>query len=120
MGRIVRDIKLEEKNGVATAKYTLAVNRIYQKKEETEFFNVLAFRSLAEFANRYFVKGQLILVRGRMALNKYEKEGKKLFYPVVLAEAQYFTGDKRSQGKEKPDKVEEAFRPILENDDLPF
>ncbi|MEY4504013.1 MAG: hypothetical protein RL154_305, partial [Pseudomonadota bacterium] len=69
-------------NGTALAKTAIAVNRRYKdsagnKQEETMFMDLAFYGKSAETANKYIVKGKKILIEGRLALEKWEKDGKK-------------------------------------------
>lgn len=103
MGRLVKDVELrysptdEPKEPVIIGKYTLAVTRPYKRDGETaDFINLVAFGKAAEFAERYFKKGQKVCVVGRLQIRNYEdKEGKKQYYTEVIVEEQYFAEGKK-------------------------
>ena len=68
MGRLVRDTETRYSDGeepLAVARYTLAVNRRF-KKEEADFIPCVAFGKTGEFAEKYFKKGQLVAIVGRL------------------------------------------------------
>lgn len=104
MGRLTRDVEMhysKTENPVAVAKYALAVRRQYSKQGETDvdFFNVVAFGKAAEFAEKYFNKGQMVAVSGRLQINNYEDKDKVKRTSIdVIVEEQHFTGGKNDNG----------------------
>ena len=85
MGRLTRDPEVrysQSANPVAVARYGLAVRKQYVKQGEVEadFFNIVAFGKAGEFAEKFFRKGQMVAVVGRLQTNSWEEhfaEGKK-------------------------------------------
>ncbi len=80
MGRICNDLELKTiPNGASVLSFRLAVDRAYQIKGEerkADFFNIVAWRSTAEFISRYFAKGRMILVEGELQTRQYvDKNG---------------------------------------------
>ena len=74
MGRLTADPELRQTpNGVSVASFTLAVNRNYSKnaQQQTDFIDIVAWRQTAEFVSRYFRKGQLVAVDGRIETRSY-------------------------------------------------
>lgn len=98
MGRLVRDPELNTTNsGIAVCKFTVAVNRPYQKDKEqqADFINVTAWRGTAEFVDKYFSKGKMIIVEGKLQNNDYtDKDGVKHYSMVVQADNVNFGGGK--------------------------
>lgn len=141
MGRLTRDPEVRYSNGaepVAVARYTLAVNRRFKRKDEPEadFIPCVALGKSGEFAEKYFRKGQLVGVIGRLQVRSWEdKEGKKHWTTEVIIEEQHFAESKNSQpaaaqskpaaqtGKQMGLAEQDGFYPIeesVEDDDLPF
>lgn len=113
----------------AVARYTLAVNRRFKRKDEPEadFIPCVALGKRGEFAEKYFRKGQLVGVIGRLQVRSWEdKEGKKHWTTEVIIEEQHFAESKNSQAaapKEGGQAPADGFYPIdesVEDDDLPF
>lgn len=103
MGRLVNDPELKmTPNGVQVCKFRLAVDRNYQKKGEekkADFFNVTAWRSTAEFINRFFSKGRMILIEGEMQISQYtDKNGNQRDWYDIQVENAFFTGEKANNG----------------------
>ena len=91
MGRLVRDPELRRtSSGTAVASFTLACDRDYSDKQsgerETDFIDCVAWRSTAEFAARYFTKGRMAIVDGRLQIRNWtDKEGKPPLWPFLPA-----------------------------------
>ena len=103
MGRMTRDPELRHTpNGVAVASFSLAVDRGYASKEsgerQTDFIDVVAWRGTAEFVSKYFTKGQMTAVTGRLQIRDWtDKDGNKRRSAEVVADNIYFTESKRSR-----------------------
>ena len=106
MGRLVRDPEVRYTAGaepMAVARYTLAVNRRFRKQGEAEadFIGCVAFGKSGEFAEKYFRKGQLVSVVGRVQVRNWDdNDGKKHWATDIVIEEQYFTGAARNAGGE--------------------
>ena len=104
MGRLVADPELRTTpGGVMVATVRLAVDRDFKNKQtgerETDFINVVAWRQTAEFVSRFFSKGRMAVVEGRLQIRQYtDKEGNKRSAAEVVAENFYF-GDSRRDGE---------------------
>ena len=101
MGRLTRDPELRyTQNGTAVASFSLAVDRNYATKggeRETDFFDIVAWRNTGEFVSKYFTKGQLACVEGRLQRRMWEdREGNKRYAYEVIAESIHFAGHNRS------------------------
>ena len=127
MGRLTRNPEVRYSQGtepLAVARYTLAVNRRFKRKDEPEadFIPCVAFGKSGEFAEKYFRKGQLVGVIGRLQVRSWEdKEGKKHWTTEVIIEEQHFAESKAA--KENGQAPADGFYPIdesVEDDDLPF
>ena len=100
MGRLTRDPELRRTgNGTAVSSITLAVDRDFTGKDgqkETDFIDVVTWRSTAEFVNKYFKKGSMAVVSGRLQIRNWtDKDGTKRRNAEVLAENVYFGSSKR-------------------------
>lgn len=133
MGRLTREPEVRYSQGaepVAVARYTLAVNRRFKRKDEPEadFIPCVAFGKSGEFAEKYFRKGQLVGVIGRLQVRSWEdKEGKKHWTTEVIVEEPYFAESKKNSNAAAPKEGGQApadgFYPIdesVEDEDLPF
>jgi len=131
MGRLTRDPEVRYSQGEqpkAIARFTLAVNREYQKQgDETQadFINCVSFGGTAEFIEKYFHKGNSILVEGRIQTGSFEDKetGKKVYTTDIVVEKARFTGEKReSQQQAAPADNGGEFMSIPDNivEELPF
>ena len=108
MGRLTADPELKEtQNGKSVTSFGVAVQRDYtneQNEREVDFIPVVAWRSTAEFVCRYFAKGQMIALTGRLQSRKYtDKDGNNRTAYDVVADRVYFTGSKQD---DKPTQVQ--------------
>ncbi|WP_277119084.1 single-stranded DNA-binding protein [Anaerotignum faecicola] len=147
MGRLAREPEVRYSQGtepLAIARYTLAVNRRFKRQGEPEadFINCVAFGKTGEFAEKYFKKGQLVAITGRLQVRSWDKDGERRYATEVIIEEQHFAESKKDSGEGKaaaaqsrpataPNKPakqmglaeQEGFYPIdesVEDDDLPF
>lgn len=101
MGRLTRDPELRRTgSGIAVASFTLAVDRDFGScdggEKETDFIDIVAWRSTAEFVSKYFAKGRMAVVSGRLQMRKWsDKEGNKRVSAEVVADNVYFGDSKR-------------------------
>ena len=100
MGRLTRDPELRRTgSGVAVASFTLAVDRDYAaqgQEKETDFVDIVAWRNTAEFVSKYFTKGRMAVVTGRLQIRNWQdKEGNKRRSAEVVADNVYFGDSKR-------------------------
>ena len=104
MGRLVRDPELRRTGtGVAVASFTVAVDRDFSGRDggerETDFIDCVAWRQTGEFVSKYFTKGSMIVVSGRLQIRSWtDKEGNKRRTAEVVADNVYFGESKRSEG----------------------
>lgn len=99
MGRLVRDPELRRTGtGVAVASFTLAVDRDFGKdgQKEADFIDCVAWRSCGEFVSRYFSKGRMAVVSGRLQVRQWtDKDGNKRRSAEVIADNIYFGDSKK-------------------------
>ena len=101
MGRLSRDPELRRTgSGVAVASFTLAVDRDFGKNEngerETDFIDCVAWRQTGEFVSKYFTKGRMAVVSGRLQIRGWtDKDGNKRRTAEVVADNVYFGDSKR-------------------------
>lgn len=136
MGRLTRDPELRyTKSETPVASFTLAVDRDFSGKnggeKETDFIDCVAWKSTAEFVTKYFTKGRMAVVSGRLQIRPWtDDKGNKRRSAEVIVETMYFGDSKRDEGTSgasyerptparDPGKVE--FEEIEGDDsDLPF
>ena len=103
MGRLTRDPELRRTgSGVAVTSFTLAVDRDFGNREngerETDFIDCVAWRQTGEFVYKYFAKGRMAVVSGRLQIRNWnDKDGNKRRSAEVVADNVYF-GDSKKDG----------------------
>ena len=138
MGRLARDPELRRTQaGTAVASFRIAVDRDFKDKATgervTDWIDVVAWRQTAEFVSRYFTKGRMAVVEGRLQMREWtDKEGNKRISAEVVADSVYFGDSKRDGdgGWEGQNSYTPAGRPVDvqpdfqelsdEEGDLPF
>ena len=104
MGRLTRDPELRRTgSGVAVASFTVAVDRDRApegQEKETDFIDCVAWRGIGEFVSKYFTKGRMIVVSGRLQIRSWtDKEGNKRRSAEVVADSCYFGDSKKESGE---------------------
>ena len=101
MGRLTRDPELRRTgSGIAVASFTVAVDRDFGGRDggerETDFIDCVAWRQTGEFVSKYFTKGRMIVVSGRLQIRNWnDKDGNKRRSAEVVADNVYFGDSKR-------------------------
>lgn len=132
MGRLTKEVEVRYSQGGDTAigRFNMAVDRDYQKQGEerqTDFISCVAFGKTAEFISKYFGKGNLIAVIGRIQTGSYtNQEGKTIYTTDVVVEKASFTGEKRDDNaaasNSQPQEDKDGFVNVEDsiNSELPF
>lgn len=138
VGRLGKDPEVRNlDSGVAVANFTLATSESYkdkttgEKKEVTEWHNIVLWRGLAEIAQRYLHKGDMVYVEGKLRSRSWEKEGVTRYITEVVADnmtmlstkpGSYNSGDLNSGSVASDRNQQESFRASVDSstDDLPF
>ena len=126
MGRLTRDPDLRRtQSGTAVASFTLAVDRDYKPQDgerETDFIDIVAWRGTGEFVSKYFTKGRMAVVEGRLQVRDWkDKDGAKRRSTEVIADNVYFGDSKRSEsGTQEAPAGEFQELPEEEKGELPF
>lgn len=132
MGRLTAEPQVSyssSNQGMAIARYTLAVDRRMAKKEDgkqdTDFINCVTFGKSAEFAEKYFHKGQRVLIEGRIQTGSYtDKDGNKKYTTNVVIDSQEFADSKQgSAPSSNNESAMDGFANIpdaVDDEDLPF
>ena len=103
MGRLTRDPELRRtSSGTAVTSFSLAVDRDFKSQsgeKETDFIDIVAWRNTAEFVSKYFTKGRMAVVEGRLQIRDWtDKDGGKRRSAEVVADNVYFGDSKRDGG----------------------
>lgn len=118
MGRMTKDPELRRTNGgTAVASFTLAVDRDMKNQDgsrSTDFIDCVAWKGAAEFVSKYFGKGRMAVVDGRLQMRDWtDRDGNKRRTAEVVVSSIYF-------GDSKKESSEQDFREIDDGGDLPF
>ena len=137
MGRLTRDPELRHTgSGTAVCSFSIAIDNGYGENRQTDFINCVAWNKTAEFVEKYFTKGSMIIVVGRIQTRTWEgQDGKKNYATEVVASEVSFGESKRNSSEgastfapaasaasvpEMPEATEDDFVTLETNDDLPF
>ena len=105
MGRLTRDPELRRtQSGTAVTSFSLAVDRDFKSQsgeKETDFIDIVAWRNTAEFVSKYFTKGRMAVVEGRLQIRDWtDRDGGTRRSAEVIAENVYFGDSKREGGSD--------------------
>lgn len=131
IGRLTADPELRHtSNNTAVTSFTLAINRRFQKAGEpqvADFIDIVCWRNNAEFASKYFKKGQSVFVSGSLQVRTWkDKEEKNRKSVEVIADEVQFAEPKRDGSKTESDvsfsnnPSNEDFQEVSSDDELPF
>lgn len=135
MGRMTADPELKRtQTGKDVMSFSVAVDRGYGDKKQTDFINCVAWEQTARFIGQWFPKGRLIALEGSLQTRSYEdKHGNKRTATEVLVRQVHFTGDKGGSGRSvdvyadddiappvRPLPKPEEFDEVAGEEDLPF
>lgn len=128
-GRLVADPELRRtQQGTPVASYRLAVERDYKNKDpdaqKADFINIVSWRNTAEFVSRYFTKGRMMLVEGRLQMRDYtDRDGQKRTVAEIVTDNVYFCDSRKDGNNDDSGLSQESasFQELADNDgDLPF
>ena len=134
MGRFTKDPELRRTgSGTAVTSFSLACDRDFKSQsgeKETDFIEVVAWKNTAEFVSKYFSKGRMAVVEGRLQIRDWtDKAGNKRTTAEVVADNVYFADSKRSESNDNQKenfnalsgRMSDDFVPISEEDgEIPF
>lgn len=130
MGRLTRDPELRHtSSNIPVASFSLAVDRDFKDgngEKATDFIDIVCWRATAEFAARYFAKGRMAIVSGRLQIRPWtDRDGLKRTSAEVVADNIYFGDSKRdggqSYGGTPPVNVQaDDYDQLADDDQLPF
>lgn len=114
MGRLTRDPEMRHTNsGTPVTTFSIAIDNGYGDNKRTDFVNCLAWNKTAEFVTKYFTKGKMIIVIGRITTRSWEtQDGKRAYATEVVAKEVSFGETKSSQ--------QTATQPPMQDDDDDF
>lgn len=131
MGRLTKDPEIKyTPSNVAVVSFTIAVDRNYVKQGEerqTDFINVVAWRSTAEFVAKYFTKGRMLALSGSVQTRTWtDSESKTHYVTEIVADEVYFADSKKEASGSAPAEAETPTPPAPDfeitpdDEDLPF
>ena len=138
MGRLTRDPELRHTgSGTPVCSFSIAIDNGYGENRQTDFINCVAWNKTAEFVEKYFTKGRMIIVDGRISTRTWEgQDGKKNYVTEVVANQVSFGESKKNADEggysaparggfdapvpEMPADTADDFVALETNDDLPF
>lgn len=127
MGRLAKDPELRRtQSGTAVTSFRLAVDRDFKDKQTgeraTDWITCVAWRGTAEFVEKYFSKGSLAVVSGRLQMRDWtDKDGNRRISAEVQVDSIYFGGVKQNEGGgDAGDAQEPEFEELDEDGELPF
>lgn len=130
-GRLTKDPELRRtQNGVAVASFTIACDRDIKDasgNKQTDFIDCVAWRNTAEFVDKYFTRGRMAIVSGRLQMREWtDKNGNNRRNAEILAENVYFADSKRAVENTEKNETKEAAQTVdfdqveIDDDELPF
>ncbi|HKJ26811.1 MAG TPA: single-stranded DNA-binding protein [Anaerolineales bacterium] len=125
IGHLGRDPEMRyTPKGRPVTNFSLATSRSWktsdgERREETEWFNVVAWGSLAEICNEYLAKGQQVYIEGRLQTRQWEDdEGQKRKTVEIVAKEMIMLGDRKKNSSTEDDSLNDSF--LDEEDEFPF
>lgn len=117
MGRLTADPELRSTaQGKSVCNFTLACDRDYGDGE-TDFIPIVAWGKTAEFASKFFRKGRLMVVSGRLQIRSWtDKNDSKRTTPEIVADHCYFGGHKKDEAED----IAPELTPVDDDEELPF
>lgn len=126
MGRIATEIELKQTpNGTSVIQFSMAVERSYAKQGEekqTDFIVCVAWQKTAEFISKFFGKGRMIALEGKLRTRNFEdKNGSKHYLTEVYVDNVSFAGEPKQDSKANNTSVDiDGFEEVLSEDGVPF
>ena len=119
MGRLTKDPELRHTgNQTPVCAFSIAVDNGYGENKQTDFINCVAWNKTAEFVSKYFTKGKMIIVIGRISARSWEGQDGKRNYATEVVASEVSFGESKS---ENPSAAKDDFTPLDEaDDDLPW
>ena len=121
MGRLVKDPELRyTQSNIPVASFRIACDRDFGEKQ-TDFLDCTAWRATANFVSKYFHKGDLITIEGRLQVRDYEdRDGNKRRAFEIVTDRAYFCGGKKKDSAETDTVAKNEFEDMDDDGELPF
>jgi single-strand DNA-binding protein len=130
LGRLGRDPEIKDAKGVAIANFSIATSKSWkdesgEKKEKTEWHNIVCFKKTAELAGKYLTKGRQVYIEGELQTRSWDDKetGAKKYKTEVVAHNLQFIGDSKTQSETAPSFGESNAGPeptFNTNEEIPF
>jgi single-strand DNA-binding protein len=125
LGRVGKDPEVREVNDTKVAKLSLATSEKFTKKdgekvENTAWHSLVMWGRLAEIAEKYITKGDMLYVEGKIDYRKYEKDGSVTYYTDIVVTGMNMVSSKNEVRSRDNEKIQESKTEELPEDDLPF
>lgn len=125
IGRITQDLETKTFKETKVLKFGIAVRR---DKEKTDFLNITCFNKTAETIEKYFTKGQMIGIDGKIQTGSYEKDGKKVYTFDIIVDGFFFCESSKDQTNTATTKTNTKLKTkaeienitLTDDNDLPF
>lgn len=119
MGRLTKDPELRRTgNQTPVCTFSIAVDNGYGENKQTDFINCVAWNKTAEFVSKYFTKGKMIIVIGRISTRSWETQDGKRNYATEVIASEVSFGESKA---ENPSTAKDDFTPLdVIDDDLPW
>ena len=128
--RFTEDVDLRTtQNDNSVASFTIAWSEKYGQTEQTLFLNCVAWNNQAEFISKYFKKGDMVVVEGKLTTRSYEDgNGDKKYVTELIVEKAHFCGNKQDSKSQQvagdlntySSGTDEDFKSTSDDEDLPF
>lgn len=126
LGRLGKDPELKDAKGIAICNFSIATSKEWkddsgEKKEKTEWHNIVAFRKTAEIAGKYLTKGRQVYIEGELQTRSWEDDaGVKKYRTEIIANNIQFVGDGKPRTDASPAVTEGAEPTFDTNEEIPF
>ena len=122
MGRLTRDPEVRHTStGKAVCSFSIAIDNGYGENRQTDFINCVAWQNQAEFLGRYFTKGMMVIVAGRISTRTWEgQDGKKNYVTEVIAHEIEFMGSKPINNVQTPPQAKSFGSEVPCDEEIPF
>lgn len=122
MGRLTRDIELRHTGtNKPVCNFSIAIDNGYGENKQTDFINCVAWNKTAEFVSKYFEKGKMIIVIGKVTTRSWETPDGKRNYATEVVASEVNFGETKAAQQESAQVQSDDFEPLSEpDDDIPF
>lgn len=124
IGRVGKEPEISNYKETTIAKFSLATSEKYkvgeEKKEKTQWHNIVFFGKLANIIEQYVKKGSQLYIQGKIDYSEYEKDGEKKYFTQVIGSQLQMLGSKKDDANNLPEPSKTNIESNQGSDDLPF